>query len=167
MNRTGARMNGNDVLNTARVQSPNRSQGDCKGCAGPVGRYGGLPVLHARDFTASAQNEISSAIMAANSFGRLPIGSKPSLARRSTNFGSLTARATSLAMRSIIHRGVPAGAIKPFQVRMRKRGKPDSMNVGTWGIAARRRSAVTPSRRRAPLFTCGITTERLEKYVFT
>jgi hypothetical protein len=35
---------------------------------------------------------MSAAMVAANSFGVLPSGSNPSPARRSTNFGSLTAR---------------------------------------------------------------------------
>ena len=82
---------------------------------------------------ASDQMAMSARKVSANSRGVLPMASTPICCNRAVMPSEANTSLTASATRCTTVTGVPAGAIKPFQVTVRKPVKPDSAIVATWG----------------------------------
>src|SRR5258706_264920 len=98
---------------------------------------------------------ISALICAANCSGVFATGSIPSLSRRSRKSARLMIVTESSWIFFTISRGVPAGAMKPYQAWMSKPGSVSAI-AGTSGSAFARRGLVTPSAFNLPLFVIWI-----------
>src|SRR5258706_435516 len=81
--------------------------------------------------------------------------SVPIAARRSLRSGACMVFTNSALRRVMIGRGVPAGAMMPYQVVTSKFGRPASSAVGTSGSSGERSRAGTASARSLPALMGG------------
>ncbi|MNT36125.1 hypothetical protein D3C72_1721870 [compost metagenome] len=91
----------------------------------------------------------------ANCSGVLPTGSAPWSINRLRISGRARIFSVAWLSRSMIGRGVPAGAIRPFQAVTVNPFSPASSAVGTSGAIGTRLSLATASARSLPDCTCG------------
>src|SRR5258705_13668100 len=109
---------------------------------------------------------ISLEMTAANCSGEPPTTSAPCLNNLSEMSASLSMRFVASLSFAITGFGRPVGPISPDQLLASYPAVPDSATVGSSGMNAERRFAVTPNATSFPDLMCGMTGESWGKEIW-